>query len=202
LTASASFPIRCACGSLEGYLESPHRAARAICYCRDCQSFARFLGKPERTLDEHGGSDVVATSPRHLHFTRGQDQLRCMSLSGRGLLRWYAGCCRTPIGNTPRDPKLPYVGLLRDCLAGSRDEVDAAFGPARVAINTASARGKVGSTPWATFAAVLKIMRNVYGSRLSGKYKANPFFRPGTAEPVVPPQVLTAAERQALRGDA
>jgi hypothetical protein len=50
--------------------------------------------------------------------------------------------------------------------------------------------------------AVLRIMRNVWGARLSGKYRDNPFFAPGTAQPVVAPQVLTASERRVLQGEA
>jgi len=42
----------------------------------------------------------------------------------------------------------------------------------------------------------------VLWSRLSGKYRENPFFRPGGAEPIVAPEVLSRAERRALRGDA
>jgi len=68
-----------------------------------------------------------------------------MSLSEKGLLRWYTACCRTAIGNTPRNPKLSYVGLVHSCLAGSPIELDAAFGPAKAAINTASANGTVNS---------------------------------------------------------
>ena len=85
--------------------------------------------------------------------------------------------------------------------SGSPVELDQAFGPARVAVNTASARGTVHATPWPMLGAVFKIARNVAGSRLSGKYRDNPFFKAGTAEPVVAPQVLTSAERHALRGD-
>ena len=197
-----SFPLRCRCGSLEGHVAQPHRAGRAVCYCRDCQAFARFLGAPERTLNERGGTDIVATSPRHVHFTRGLEHLRCMSLSPRGLYRWFAACCRTPIGNTPRDPKLSYVGLVRDCLAGSASELDAAFGPATMAVNIGSAHGQVTRAPWAALRGVLKIIRNVAGSRLSGSYKDNPFFRPGTAQPVAMPEVLTLAQRRALSGGA
>jgi len=186
---------------VQGQLASTERAGRAVCYCRDCQAFARFLGEPERILNEQAGTDVVATSPRYLRITRGQEQVRCMSLSESGLLRWYAACCRTPIGNTPRDPRISYVGLVHSCLAGSPVELDQAFGPARVAVNTASARGTVHATPWPMLGAVFKIARNVAGSRLSGKYRDNPFFKAGTAEPVVAPQVLTSAERHALRGD-
>ena len=143
------FPVRCRCGQVEGQLASTERAGRAVCYCRDCQAFARFLGDPERILNERAGTDVVATSPRFLRITRGQDQIRCMSLSETGLLRWYTACCRTPIGNTPRDPRLSYVGLVHSCLAGSPVELDQAFGPARVAVNTASASGPVHATTWA-----------------------------------------------------
>jgi hypothetical protein len=125
-----------------------------------------------------------------------------MSLSDKGLLRWYAGCCRTPIGNTPRDPKLSYVGLVHRCLAGSRSEQEAAFGRVRVAVNTASASRPVRSTPVAGLLALLKIFHNVAGSRLGGGYKRNPFFHPGTRRPIVEPQVLSLAQRQALRGDA
>ena len=195
------FPVRCRCGQLEGQLTFTERAGRAVCYCRDCQAFARFLGNPEQILNDYAGTDIVATSPRFLRIARGKEQLRCMSLSEKGLLRWYTACCRTPIGNTPRDPKLPYVGLLHSCLAGSPKELDSAFGPASVAINTASASGTVDTTPWSTFRTLLKIMRNVLGSRLSGKYRDNPFFMPGTAQPAVTPQVLTATERKVLRGE-
>jgi Family of unknown function (DUF6151) len=196
------FPIRCRCGQLEGQLTFTERAGRAVCYCRDCQAFARFLGNSERILNELAGTDIIATSPRFLRIARGKEQLRCMSLSEKGLLRWYTACCRTAIGNTPRNPKLSYVGLVHSCLAGSSIELDAAFGPAKAAINTASANGTVNSTSWSTFRASLKIMRNVLGSRLSGKYRDNPFFMPGTAEPLVAPQVLTVTERRVLRGDA
>lgn len=195
-------PVRCRCGQFEGQLGSPERAGRAVCYCRDCQAFARFVGEPERILDAAAGTDIIATSPRFLRIARGQQQLRCMSLSEKGLLRWYTACCRTPIGNTPRDPKMSYVGLVHSCLAATPGELDAAFGPPRVALNTASASGTVKGTPWATLGAMLKIIRNVAGSRLGGKYRDNPFFVPGTAQPLASPQVLTAAERAALRGGA
>ena len=196
-----NFALRCRCGAVAGQLESPQRAGRAVCYCRDCQAFARFLGAPERVLDAQAGTDIIATSPRFVRFTRGTEHLRCVSLSPQGLLRWYAACCRTPIGNTPRDPKLSYVGLVHSFLAGSANELDAAFGPAKVNLNTASAAGAVKATPLPLLGALFKIVRNVLGSRLTGKYRDNPFFVPGSTTPRVAPQVLAADERRALRGD-
>lgn len=194
-----NFTLRCHCGRLQGQLASTQRAGRARCYCRDCQAFARFLGNPSAILDESGGTDIVATVPGFVSFSAGQEQLRCVSLSPTGLLRWYAACCRTPIGNTPRDPRLPYVGLVRSCLAGTPAQVDAAFGPARMALHTRSARSTVAAMPWATLGAVLKIMRNGAGARLTGQFRKNPFFEAGSARPIAEPQVLTLTERRELQ---
>ncbi|WP_257386191.1 DUF6151 family protein [Tahibacter caeni] len=194
------FPLRCRCGNVQATLAEPQRAARAVCYCRDCQAFARFLGRAQLTLDRYGGTDIVATSPHRLRFTRGVEELRCMSLSEKGLLRWYAGCCNTPLANTPRDPALPYVGIVYDSLPESAAARDAAFGPARIALNTASATGTVAATPWATVAGMLRILRNVVAARVSGRYRDNPFFERGSGRPVVAPLVLTPEQRRSLYG--
>jgi hypothetical protein len=194
--------LRCACGSFEGRVDAPERAGRAICYCRDCRAYARWLGHPERTLDAAGGTDVVATAPRLVRFERGSEHLRCMSLGPRGLYRWYAGCCRTPIGNTPRDPKLSYVGLVREVVAAAPEALDAAVGPPVTRISADSALARVAPTPMHTLRAVAKIARGVGGARLSGRWRENPFFRLGSAEPVVAPTVLSLAEREALRDPA
>ncbi|MEO8040416.1 MAG: DUF6151 family protein [Betaproteobacteria bacterium] len=191
-------PLRCGCGAIQGYVEALPSGGRAVCYCRDGQAFARFLGRHDDILDSHGGTDIIASLPRSVHFTSGADKMACMSLSPRGLLRWYASCCRTPIGNTPRDRKLSYLGLVRNCLP----ETDAAFGPVKIELNTGSARGKVEPTPLATFFGIVKIMKNVFGARLSGKYRENPFFESDSGAPIKAPQILTLAERKALDGGA
>jgi hypothetical protein len=49
-------------------------------------------------------------------------------------------------------------------------------------------------TAWA----VCKIGTMLMKARLGGGYRENPFFRPGTSEPVKPPQVLSLEERKAL----
>ena len=94
--------LRCTCGKLRGHVSEPEKGIHLMCYCKDCQAFANFLGKGAELLDAQGGSDIVAVHPRSVHFTEGQGELACMSLSPNGLLRWYARCCNTPIANTPR----------------------------------------------------------------------------------------------------
>ena len=186
-TDTAGARIRCACGAIEGRVEEPGVATRARCYCKDCQAFARFLGEPRYVLDERGGTDIIATVPRHVHFTRGADRLQCMSLKPHGLLRWYCVECRTPIGNTPRNPRTSYVGIVRACLAGSAEEVDALFGPADLAINAKSATAPVESSGLAMFGSMFRIIGNLLGARMSGAWRVNPFFRDGTGEPIVAP---------------
>jgi hypothetical protein len=121
-------------------------------------------------------------------------------MSERGLLRWYADCCNTPIANTPRNPKIPYVGLVHSCLDEGPLPIDAAFGRRRLAANTKSARNVVRSTPVASAIGVGRLMLSLLGARLSGGYKDNPVFEPVTSTPVRAVRVLSATERQRAYG--
>lgn len=166
---------------------------RAVCYCSDCQACARFLGGA--ILDGSGGTEVVAMAPRQLRFTAGLDSLACLSLSPRGLLRWYARCCRTPIGNTPRNRKIAYVGLVHACLGDAQARA-ASFGPLRIAVNTKSALGPVASVGLGSRALALsRLGASLLGARLSGSYERSPFFEPGSHAPVRTPYVLSATDR-------
>jgi hypothetical protein len=192
-------PLRCRCGTVQGHVVRSFGSARAVCYCRDCQAYARFLGTPG-VVDEHGGTEVIATLPADVHFTAGLEALACMSLSERGLLRWYASCCNTPLGNTPRNPALPYVGVPRSCLPGGQPALERSFGPRRMAVNTRSARTNIPSTPIASIIGVMRLMVSALGARLSGKHRQNPFFAPDTREPVRPVHVLSPRERAQAYG--
>jgi hypothetical protein len=187
--------LRCRCGALQGHLAAAAPSVRAICYCKDCQAFARFLATPG-IVDEAGGTEVVASLPHHVAFTGGIDRLACMSLSERGLLRWYASCCNTPVGNTPRNPKIPYIGLIHNVLEAGSKSIDDSFGSRCIAVNTKSALREVRPTPFASTAAVLSLMMSALGSRVRGTYKESPFFHADTQEPIRPIRVLSAAERE------
>lgn len=189
--------LRCRCGQLRGQVDTARVAARALCYCKDCQAFGRFLGS-EGVLDGAGGTEVAATLPAAVRFDAGLEHLACMSLSPKGLYRWYASCCRTPIGNTPRDPRTSYVGLVRACLDAPDAELDSALGASVCRVQTQSARSPVPSSGLRTAWAVCKIGSMIMKARLGGGYRENPFFRPGTIEPVKEVQVLKLEERKAL----
>ena len=52
-------PICCRCGHVRGIARevSPSAGFRFVCYCKDCQAFARFLDRPD-VLDAAGGTDI------------------------------------------------------------------------------------------------------------------------------------------------
>lgn len=192
----AVHPLRCRCGALQGQVELNGRGNRMVCYCQDCQAFARFLGPADQVLDAQGGSDVVQLAPHRIRITQGAAHLAVMRLSDQGMLRWYAACCRTPVGNTMSSRAMPFTGLLAQCLDSA--PLEAAFGPVRASANTESAIGEPKPRAFGMAGAVLRILGMVLGSRLSGRYKDTPFFNASGA-PVAEPRVLSAEERARLR---
>ena len=195
-----SHPIRCRCGRLNGEVARADRGIRGVCYCKDCQAYAHFLGLPEGMLDAMGGTDVVIVRPGDVSLTSGLEHLACMSLSPKGTLRWFAACCRTPLANTPRDVKIPHLGLVHSSLDGQGPPLDQSFGPIRMRVNRQSAHGSPPAAPM--LATVWGGLRYLYGflsSRLTGAYRSNPFFD-ADGRPRVQPRVLTREAREALNG--
>ncbi|MHA6495040.1 DUF6151 family protein [Pseudomonas borbori] len=190
-------PIRCTCGHLQGLLERTQASNRLLCYCTDCQAFAHYLQRAEQVLDARGGSDIVQTRPQWVSFSAGVEYLACMRLSEKGLLRWYACCCNTPIGNTLATAKFAFVGLIHNCL-GDHAVLDQAFGPVRAHVNTASAHGEPKPPTTGMAGTLLRAAGHMLKARLDGSYKHTPFFTPDGA-PSATPTVLSPAQREALR---
>lgn len=191
--------LRCRCGAVRGEMETARAYTRATCYCKDCRAFANFLAVPG-VLDASGGTDVVPIAPSAVRFTAGTEHVVCMSLSPKGMLRWYASCCRTPLGNTPRDPKLLYAGLVTACFDAAPQAVDAAFGPRdRIVLNTGSATAPVQATPLAFLTGGLHILAGIIGARLR-RERGSPFFD-ANGQPLREPEVISREQRAALERD-
>jgi len=189
-----SHPLQCRCGTLKGFVDNPSTANRAVCYCKDCQAFAHFLGRSADVLDERGGSDVVQILPKNITFTQGVESLACMRLTPKGLLRWYASCCNTPIGNTLATQKFSFIGLVHSCLEGAGAPLDDAFGPVRAWVNANSAKGDPKPKVRGLGTTVGWFLTTTLKARLNGSYKQTPFFRTDTGAPVVSPRVLSSEE--------
>ncbi len=190
--------LQCRCAQVTGEVADTRSALHAVCYCRDCQAYAHHLGQADTVLDALAGTEVVGTHARHVSFTRGKDQLACVSLSDKGLLRWYARCCNTPLANTGRDWRMPYVGLVHSCLRQAGEALGPPdFKPVQMHLETAGAQG--GMPPrlggWRQARALLGFMPRIALSRFTGSYRRTPFFD-GAGVPVAVVRVLTPAEHE------
>jgi hypothetical protein len=166
-----------------------------ICYCDDCQAFAEYLQRAGDVLDARGGSDIVQTAPRYVDFAHGREHLACVRLTPKGVLRWYAACCRTPIGNTPANPKLAFVGLLHNCL-GTPAELDERFGPPRMRVFTAFAKGEPKPKRQIPIGAGAVLAWHLATARFAGAHRPSPFFD-RSGHPIADPiSVPKAAERR------
>jgi hypothetical protein len=192
-------PIGCACGELRAAARgvSARRGQRVVCHCDDCQAFAHWTGRASEVLDGYGGSEIFQTSPARLAITAGADRLACIRLTPRGLVRWYAACCRTPIGNTLATRQVPFVGLvLGKADPGPRD---ALLGPIRARGHAQFAKGNPPDAhPTFPPSVIARLLWIATVARQRGDHRRNPFFDSAGAL-VAAPRVLGADELAALR---
>ncbi len=190
-------PLRCRCGHMRGMAceIAPSSGFRFICYCKDCQAFARFLKTPN-VLDPSGGTDIYQMPAGRVTLTAGTDALRCLTFSGK-VVRWYADCCRTPIANTASIPRFPVVALIHsfmDCEAAghSRNEM---LGPPLCRIYERSVIGPLppNAPPPSSFGTFMRRASKILGWRVHGLGQPNPFFDDRTGAPISAPAAISAS---------
>ena len=197
---ATSIALGCRCGEVGGLLAlpSPRSVSRVICYCDDCQAFAHQLGRAD-LLDRYGGSDTVQVPPAALSFAQGRQWIVGLRLTPKGLYRWYARCCNSPLGNTV-GPALPFIGVLAQAFDHDGQRVDDLFGKP---IGAIMAKYAIGHPPSASkgfgLPLMLHVVPKVIGWRLSGMAWPHPFFERGSRAPLYPLTVLSEEQRQALR---
>ncbi|MGK7653803.1 DUF6151 family protein [Roseovarius sp. B08] len=188
----------CRCGAVEVMLAVPARGAgtRVTCYCNDCQTAAGLFGHSDEFLSPGGGSEIWQTTPDRLTLTAGAEHLEILRLSPRGLYRWHARCCGTPMFNTMSRVHLPFVGVVlrQDELAGPA----AGLGASRCRAFTKYAKPEPGA-PVADrgFAgAGLQVLRRMAGAWIGGRATSNALLGDDGA-PVAPVTVIPLEQRQA-----
>jgi hypothetical protein len=188
--------VHCRCGQVHGRVSnaSPSTVNRVVCYCDDCQAFAHHLGRAD-LLDAHGGSDVIQVAPSSLTFDRGADRIVGVRLSPKGLYRFYASCCKTPLGNA-LNASVPFIGIV----AQAFDSPDSVAG---APIGAILGRFAVGTPPPGSTKINVRLLaraiRMVLGWKLRGKTWPHPYFDRTTRAPSRPITVISREEREALR---
>lgn len=189
--------LRCNCGRLQGTVHDigPSNGTHVECHCQDCQSFANYLGQ-KALLGPRGETTIFQTSIWRVSIDQGTDQLRCIKLGPKGLHRWYADCCKTPIANTMAGGKLGFVGLIGAAIVPA-DPV--AFGPVLCRFKSERATGEGAELKNFGVPTVMRrMMSRAIGAWFHQGKKGGPFFTAG-GQPVSDPNVLTLAERNAAR---
>lgn len=201
-TLSSEIPLRCRCGAVRGVASEVAATAgfRLVCYCKDCQAFARFLERPD-VLDAAGGTDIFQMPIARVKLSTGMDGVRCLSFSGK-VQRWYAGCCHTPIGNTA-GPRFPVIGLIHSFMdhAPVGRSRDVALGPPLCRIYESSAAGPLppDAPPPPSFSLFAGRVSRLLGWWVRGLGRPNPFFDDRTGAPRSIPHSVTQRELANLK---
>ncbi|MEI8600033.1 DUF6151 family protein [Shewanella sp. PP-Sp27a-2] len=190
--------IQCKCGAVKGQLNKIGTTNRLICYCTNCRAFAHFLGKAPFVLDEQGGTEIVQVSQQHLFFYQGEHFISAVRLSENGMIRWYAACCGTPIGNTMASRKASFIGLIHSCL--DRQQMDKDFGADVAILNTDTALGQAKPKQRGLMGVLVRFIWIVVTNRINGRYKNSPLFN-SSGLPRVTPKILNTDELDKLKSD-
>jgi hypothetical protein len=190
--------MRCRCGEVRGIVAdpSPRSVNRVVCYCDDCQAFLHQLGRAD-LLNGKGGSDIVQVAPAALGFTKGQHRIAGLRLTPKGLYRWYATCCNTPVGNT-MGPAIPFVGIFAQSVDPPRPDDFFGVPVAEIFGKCAVGEPPPGSTRFNPMM-FLRAIGKVVGWRFGGKAWPHPFFARDTRAPIYPLTVISQERREALR---
>jgi hypothetical protein len=126
-----------------------------------------------------------------------------MCLTPKGLLRWYASCCRTPIGATLAIRHVSFLGLNHACidLGDGHAALEALLGPVRGGVFCRYAKGdrsRLQAHDGAPLSLILKNIGKILKRRIRGDHIHTPFFDARTGQPVATPTVLSETERQSL----
>jgi hypothetical protein len=197
---SRNATLECRCRQVRGVVTgaAPDKVNRVVCYCDDCQAFLHHLGRAD-LLNEHGGTDVVQVAPASLSFLQGRERIAGIRLTPKGLHRFYATCCKTPLGNT-MGPVIPFVGVVAQDFESGTQKADDVFGPP---VGAVFGKYAVGAAPEASPRIGLRLMARtiplVVGWRLGGRTWPHPFFDRATRAPLYPLTTLSPEEREALR---
>ena len=177
----SSIPFSCRCGEVTGALHrvDPAEGTHVVCHCNSCRSAMEKAGLGEEAQD---GVALFQTTPDHIEIATGIARLAPRRFSPKGLLRWHATCCNTPMFNTLPGPAIPFAGVLVRNLEGT-----AALGPVIAHGFVDKGNGKQGHENGATV--IWRVIKRAALARLTGKARSNPFVE-RDGQPTAQPQLF------------
>ena len=141
----------------------------------------------------------MQVAPAALTFSRGNEHIAGLRLTPKGLFRFFARCCNTPLGNA-LGPGFPFVGISVRSFDTRDKSTDQTFGAPR---GTIHGRNAIGGAPAGSTKIDLPLIARalflILSWRLSGKQWPHPFFDRATGGSSRPMTILSFAERAELR---
>jgi len=187
--------IQCECGKFRAELTQfpQNTPGRLMCYCDDCQAFLSYIKRSD-LLDASGGTEVIPAYTADIKIIAGKEVVQCVRLHFKGMYRFFAKCCNTPITNT--DPTRPWAGIHRRMYTvKDPTRLDRELGPVKASIMGKYAKGTppAGTPNTFDFKGMVTVLPFILKGKFLGKAKHSPFFEDGQA--IVAPKVLTPEER-------
>ena len=198
MSAADLMNFSCECGKVAGFIEKATVAEGdfVVCHCKDCRDLVRHFGKEELILDAHDGTALYQSRCARMRITQGKEQLAGLHMTDGPTLRWYAKCCGTPIFNTYKNARIPYVTtLLANCDEAARKGLGEPLG--HLFLDDVEAE-----TSALKPLSMNRLMRRFFPRMLkdivSGDRRRSELFDRETLEPIVEPRRLSDAEQKAL----
>ena len=190
MSASGDLAFSCQCGRLAGHLSAAgvRPGARILCHCADCRAVELYHQQPDPAP---GGVDLFQVSPDMVTLDQGAEHLCLLQLSPRGLYRWYAGCCGTPLFNGLRNPRMPFMAIRTDRFQ-EPDRLGRVIAEAFVP--------QPGKAPLHKNAGrmTFKLASRMISAWVSGRWRQTPLFDMATGKPRAEALVLTKDQRRAV----
>jgi hypothetical protein len=188
-TASqVDLPFSCSCGSVAGTLINPGPSVgdHVVCHCTDCQAFAERLNAVGKTLDPNRGTALYQGRCATMRVTEGRDQLACFHLTEKPTLRWYARCCDTPMFNTFKNGRVPYITtVVANCEPDQRSWL---LGPPIGHLFADEATGDVTHLRRLSMAKLMRrFFKRMITDMITGDRRRADLFNPETLEPIAKP---------------
>lgn len=178
----------CRCGSVAGTLTNPGPILgdHVVCHCTDCQAFATGLNAEDRILDLHGGTALYQGRCATMRLVKGRDRLASMHLTQKPTLRWYARCCDTPMFNTYRNGRIPYITtVVANCDPDQRGRL---LGPPIGHLFTGEATGDVSRLKRLPMATLMRrFFKRMITDIIAGDRRRADLFDPSTLKPIALP---------------
>jgi len=153
------------------------------------------LGQADRLVDDSGANDLLQVAPWSIRFTSGQDRVEAFRFSEKGPLRWYAGCCNTPLGGTLSRRFPPFCVLVMENLTFPNGVPGPVIFNAfcdQIAEKERCSKGG-GLAALRIFA---RLARQAVKGAISGKWGDNPFLDLGNGQAMADAKILSPDEKE------